>query len=324
MKKGERDGFIKTLTVIVVGACIMFIIVAMAAKYIDPSNFKNAGTSSGGFGPDYTQRTNPLLGFLDSAGGAGSYDSGNIPADAGPRSASAGKVALGSGSGSYTSQPFEEYVTIENRGAAAIDITGWKLQNGKGLRPVQNATNDYFYPTPDTVTIGYGTEFLDPSGKYAIGDIVLQPGDSAIVTTGGPFAQFPLPITTSFRENACMGYLKNYPFEPSMSRACPAVASADLRALTQECSDYVTSLSSCADPEREDKSRYDEQTSICKNFIATRYNYPACVLRNRNQPGFSGKEWRIFLGQKKELWASERETITLLDRQGNVVDRMSY
>jgi hypothetical protein len=58
--------------------------------------------------------------------------------------------------------------------------------------------------------------------------------------------------------------------------------------------------------------------------MATRLNYPSCVARNQNSAGFSTNEWRVFLGQKLELWASSKESITLYDRAGNVVDRISY
>jgi hypothetical protein len=322
-----EKGFVKTLTIIVIGFCIMFIVVAMMSKYIDPANFKSAGTTSGSAwnesATSYGQKSNSLLSFLDDIGPT--YSDSNATWSEGPKSSSSGRVTLGSGNASYSAQPFEEYVTIENTSNAPIDITGWRLENGKGLRPIQNSTNDYFYPTPESATIGYGTEFLDPSGNFRIGDIVLKPGDKAIVTTGGPFTSYPFKITTSFRENMCLGYLKNYPFEPYVNQSCPVIVNdPDARTMTDQCYNYMQGIYSCSDPAKEDKARFEEQTSICRNFISARLGYPACVGRNQYTPAFSSNQWRVFLGRKLELWGSERETITLYDRGGSIVSRISY
>ncbi|HEY9481085.1 MAG TPA: hypothetical protein VIR98_02540 [Candidatus Paceibacterota bacterium] len=322
--KRESRGFIKHVTGFTIVVCILFIVVAAAAKYV-PAGITGSNGGQGGISyvdqtPDYGARSNPLLGFLDTIGTG--YRGGE---GASYTSASSGSIVLDQGNASYSSQPFEEHVVIENRGNTSVDITGWTLMNGKGSRPIQNSQNDYFYPTADSAMIGQGTQFLDPSGKFIVGDIVLKPGDRAIVVTGGPFANFPYSINTSFRENICVGYLKNYPFDPPLDRTCPYIDSdPDIRLMTDECYDYMRSLPNCTDPSVSDKRRYDEQTSVCRNYMATRLNYPSCVARNQNSADFSKNQWRVFLGKKLELWASSHESITLYDRTGNVVDRVSY
>jgi len=330
MRNKRQGGFILKLMVIVVGVCIAFIVLAKLASTIVPAT--TGGTSYYGVPrssePVTEGKTNPLLKFLDNSGstlsdGYTSASASDIPA--GSRSAYAGRISLGSGNASFTAQPFEEYVTIRNGGAGAVNITGWTLTNGKGTRPIQTIQNDYLYPVADSATIGQGTEFLDPSGAFRVGPIVLKPGDDAIVTTGRPFTQFPFSITTSFRENICVGYLQNYPFTPSLNLSCPLPSNDPyIATVTDQCYDYMQSLSRCEDPYKYDKAGYDAQTAQCRAFMDARLSYPSCVARNSATAGFSSNRWRIFLGKSRELWADRRELITLYDSQGLIVDQISY
>jgi hypothetical protein len=232
---------------------------------------------------------------------------------------------LSAGNGPYSIQPFEEYVSLRNSGGGSINITGWTLTNSKGTRPIETSQNSYVYPVADSATIGQGTEFLDPSGNFQVGSIVLRSGDSATVTTGRPFSQFPFSISTSFRENICEGYLKNYPFQPSLNYACPFPSDDPaIGTVTDECYDYMRSLGRCEDPQKTDKDNFDLRTYQCRSFMTARLNYPGCVMNHRNDPNFSLKEWRIFLGKDRQLWADRRETITLYDAKGLIVDQISY
>lgn len=326
-------GFVKHLTLFVLAGCVLFIVLIFLVKYIGPQagTVANLGTPSGGTSATGigTAGTNPLLKFLDDTptidGGASFGNDGlaNVPASA--RSPYAGTISLSSGSASFAVQTGDEYVTLRNSGARSVTVTGWTLTNGKGTRPIQTSQNSYVYPVADSATIGQGTEFLDPTGRFSVGSIVLRPGDSALVTTGLPGASFPFSINTSFRENICQGYLKNYPFTPSLSLMCPLPVNDPLiRTVTDECYDYLSSLNRCQDPEKYDKKRFDAQTSQCKNFMTQRLNYSACVANNKGVSGFSLNQWRIFLNKPKELWASQRETITLYDSRGLIVDQISY
>ena len=334
MKK-RQGGFIKGLIVAAVAVCILFIVLAVAARYVATATGGNGGLSTlggiqGPTGANHVGRPNPLLPDLPLGEGgsySSSYDSpanGSDSIDPRYRSPYAGRVILSSGD-TYTSQPFEEYVTLRNTGAA-VSITGWTFTNSKGTRPIENSQNSYYYPTADSATIGEGTEFLNPSGRFSVGPIVLKTGDTAIVTTGKAFAQFPFSIYTSFRENICQGYLENYPFTPSLRRACPYPTNdPDIRSVTEECYDYLSGVGQCVNPETKDKKRFDETlTSQCKAFIRVRLNYPACVANNSEKAGFSLNQWRVFLGKDRELWSSRRETITLYDQNGLIVDQLSY
>ncbi len=326
MKSNQR-GIIKILIILVVGFSVLFLFSAFAARSVAPlgSISSNSSYSS----PNYENNTNSILNFLDS-GNYGNYSGGGSDRttvskiDSKNRSKYAGQIYLSSGNASYTIQPYEEYITIKNEGAP-VNITGWKVTNAKGTRPIESSQNSYVYPSAESATIGQGTDFLDPSGKYMAGSIILKTGDTAILTTSGPFSYFPLPITVNFRENICLGYLENYPFNPPIDKQCPYPTSdPQIRAVTDECYDYLQSLNRCQDPQKSDVERFDELTSQCRAFIKARLNYPSCVTNNRYSPVFASKQWRIFLGKSHELWAANREIITLYDATNLIVDQISY
>lgn len=338
--KNMNEGFVKALTLIVVGICVLFIVFAGVSRYVGPQAgtllnltkgvVPTSGTSATGANGLANTGTNPLLKFLDepSQSLGGSYDSSvgasNNISD-GSRSPYAGQIYLGGGNSSYSIQPFEEYVTLQNNGSRAVNVTGWTLTNSKGTRPIQTSSNSYIYPAAESATIGQGTTFLNPSGVFQIGPIILLPGDNAIVTTGQPFSQFPFSIYTSFKENICEGYLKDYPFEPQLSYACPYPTNdKDIRTVTSECYTYMQSLSACEDPQKYDKKNFDQQTSQCKDFMTARLSYPRCVALHGDDSNFTTHQWRIFLGKQREMWASQRETITLYDASGLIVDQISY
>ncbi len=328
-KHTEQGGFILKLMMIVVGVCVLFLVLAVLANntfstinFSTPLSDLTVDHSDGAGFAD--SRINPMLDFGD--GGAFYSDSNRSTPNTDGKGISAYSSAITLSAGNtYTAQPHEEYLILRNSGATPIDITGWALVNSKGSRPVQNSGNSYFYPSPDTAVIGQGTEFLNPSGQYNVGHIILKQGDTAYITTGGPFSQFPFPISTSFRETICEGYLEDYPFFPRLSQSCPSVLNdPQIKTVTDECYDYIASLNQCPNPQRYARKEYDKQPSHCRAFLEERIGYKACVAQNGNVSGFSLKQWRVFLGQKKEMWAAARETITLYDARGTVVDQISY
>jgi hypothetical protein len=340
MKRKEREGgFMKKMVIFVVLICVAFLVLAYLARYLAPlANVNSVGSGinpSGGFTSSVEVRTNPLLDFGpdsgygsnpgSSSGGSGTSGSGSAQKGISPY---AERVYLSTGN-VYSAQPGDEYLVLRNSAGAPVDITGWILTNGKGTRPIETSHNSYFYPTADSAKIGQGTEFLDPSGRFTFSNIVLKSGDTAYITTGKPFSQFPFSISTSFRENICMGYLENYPFEPQLSRNCPVVTNdPQINTVTDECYDYMRSLSRCVDPSKYktkyEEDRYKSMTSQCRAFMSARLNYPSCVANNRYATGFSSPQWRIFLSKDRELWRSTRETITLYDKNGLIVDQISY
>ena len=47
-------------------------------------------------------------------------------------------------------------------------------------------------------------------------------------------------------------------------------------------------------------------------------------MNHLSDENFFGKEWRIFLNYPRELWGKDRETITLYDGDGQIVDELTY
>lgn len=321
----NEQGIIRVLLALVIGLAVILLVFGILARYITP--LTSISSSNNPYSSGYEDKTSPMLNFLNG-NNYGSYSSGSnrtvSPTNNANRSTFSGQVYLSSGNASYAFQPYEEYITIKNDGAS-VNITGWRLTNSKGTRPIQYSQNSYVYPSAESAVIGSGTELLDPSGKYIVGPVILRTGDTAIVTTSGPFSNFPLPINTNFRENMCMGYLENYPFTPQINKSCPyPTDDPQINTVTDECYDYMRSLNRCQDPQKTDKTDLDGQTSQCRAFIAVRLNYPSCVANNRYSADFASKQWRVFLGKSHELWANKRETITLYDTTNLIVDQISY
>lgn len=319
-------GFIKHLILFVVVFGFLVVFFGAFAQYFKPSRIIDRGGSS--YTDTLTDRTNPLIDF-DNANevyrGSSSL-SGTRESSSGTKSPYAGRVSLSSGNASSAYQPNEEYLTIRNGSGSPVVITGWTVTNGKATRPIENQSHNYAYSLADSATIGQGTEFLSPDGRFSVDDITLRPGDTAILTTGGPFVSFSFPISTSFRENICLGYFdRDYPWSPQLRLDCPLPSQdRDIGTVTQECYDYLRYTNRCEDPERDDKDNFDELRSPCKEYIRTRFTYDGCVATNREKSDFSSRQWRVFLGKKFELWRSSNETITLYDAQGRIVDQVKY
>jgi hypothetical protein len=322
-------GFIKHILLFVVLLGFLVIFFTVFAKYFKPSAFIDRAATTP-YTDTISDRTNPLIDFQGTndvySGTSGGSGAGTTNTSSGSiRSPYAGKVYLSVGNASYAYQPYDEYVTLRNSGTPVV-ITGWVLTNGKNTRPIENTSQNYAYTLSDSAMIGEGTEFLSPEGKYVTGPITLKNGDTAILTTGGPFSNFQLPIQTSFRENICLGYFdQDYPWSPQLRLDCPTPSQdPQIGTVTQECYDYLRYTNRCEDPEREDKEAFDALRSPCKEYIRTRFTYDGCVATNRDKSGFSTSQWRVFLGKKFELWRKENETITLYDAQGRLIDQVKY
>lgn len=246
------------------------------------------------------------------------------------------KISLGSGNAPRAYQPSEEYITIDNRGKQPVTITNWYLKNGKDKRAYDMGGQLKYFPA-DTVTIGKGVLFISPSGYNVFHNIILQPGDKAVITTGSIGSQHPYKIV-SFKENICSGYLENleeYTFTPQLSTNCPRPADElGVSALDTECRKFIERLPSCRTPEFDTKDSDGEicrncvngkpLSSACVTFIKSRFSYDGCIANHVNDENFSGKTWRVFLGHGWEMWAKEFEIIELFDQFGQLVKSKTY
>src|SRR3989344_2803789 len=253
-----------------------------------------------------------------------------------PSSSYAQVISLGTGNASYTYQPYEEYITIINRSRSPVDITNWQLKNNKDERAYDfGGTMRYF--RADTATIPQATLFISPRGFNTFQNVVLQSGETAIVTTGKIGSQSPFRIV-SFKENICSGYLEDleeYIFTPPLTRNCPRPANEPgVSGLDTECRKFVERMATCHLPEFDTRDKAGEicsncvdgkpLSSSCVAFIKNHFNYNSCIANHSSDQNFSGKTWRIFLGMGWEMWAEDYETIELFDQLGRLVNSRDY
>ncbi|OGN22063.1 MAG: hypothetical protein A2915_01625 [Candidatus Yanofskybacteria bacterium RIFCSPLOWO2_01_FULL_41_34] len=253
-----------------------------------------------------------------------------------PSSTYAKDISISTGNAAYSYQSYEEYVTIYNRGRDPVDITGWQVRNAKNKRAYAFGGELRYFPR-DSAIIPRAALFVAPSSTSILQNVILETGDTAVITTGSIASQSPYKIV-SFKENICSGYLGNmdeYSFTPSLSMTCPRPADEiGVEGLDTECRNFIKRMPSCRTPEFDTR---DRDGNICRNcvdgkplsspcvtFIKNHFNYGSCIAYHRNDQNFSGKTWRIFLGQGWEMWAKDYETISLFDQLGRLVVERSY
>jgi hypothetical protein len=207
------------------------------------------------------------------------------------------------------SDPEREYIEIQasENNSAPITITGWSLQSAvSGLRaPIPEAAPVFVLGIVNTV-----------------GPVYLDPGDSAIITTG------MTPVGTSFRENICSGYLGQLQtFTPALSASCPDPSQAlpetaeNLRTYGGSCLDYLQNLPQCSFPGTTLPSNL---SGACRTYIEDTFSYDGCVNLYRNAPSFARNSWRLFLNMRAELWYNTHDVVRLLDTEGRTVDVLTY
>lgn len=251
-------------------------------------------------------------------------------------SAQSASISLGTGNAAYSYQPYEEYITIENYGNVAVNITNWQLRNGKDKRPYyQGGMLQRF--SADIALIPQAARMLSPIGQNILGDVILERGENAVVTTGSVGVPSPYRIV-SFKENSCTGYLErlpDYSFTPPLTQNCPRPdREPGIEGLPAECRDIISGISSCQTPEFEARDRNREPCDNCLNgkmvpsycaaFIREHYSYRGCIANHSGNADFSGRTWRIFLNRGWEMWAKDYETIELYNSMGQLVDYENY
>ena len=211
-------------------------------------------------------------------------------------------------SGAGSAQPNNEYVQLSvAQNAAPVDISGWTLESEA---------------TGNAAVIPKGTETPHSGIVNAVQDIVLEPGETAIVESGQS------PIGASFRENKCIGYFSQFQsFSPSLPQDCPSTLnelaahygdSYYVRDAT--CIDYVKTLNRC-------QAVLTPPTTVsgtCQSFLVKYLNYNGCVDAHENDADFLDSTWRIYLGRTTPLFRTQHEVVKLLDTQGRTVDAFAY
>lgn len=247
-----------------------------------------------------------------------------------------GVIELERGTAASTDYSNEEYIVIKNiaREGTAVTITGWRLKNAGDAR---RYPTDYGYRQGQSaiIPIQTGALLLLPSGLGVQQSITLAPKERAVVLSGGILRSRPIKIQTNFKVNKCSGYLEalpEYKFYPSIKLQCPDPESEpEVANFEDKCYDFIRRMSRCHTPEF-NESQNDKPANVdgveglsrtCRNFLKERYNYTSCVARHGQDEDFYTDEWRVFLNVGA-LWFNSRETISLYDELGRLVDRISY
>ena len=203
------------------------------------------------------------------------------------------------------SDEHKEYVVlfVSTSAKEPISTNGWRLVSTQ---------------TGASASFPQGTE-LPRSGKVnALSSITLRPGDQATVVTGRS------PVGVSFRENMCTGYFAEHQtFYPSLSLACPSAYQELTRFSDSDdeaCQTYVRSFGQC----RSATTSSGSASNSCESFVDDYLNYSGCADAHNRDQGFYAPAWRIYLGERDELWNKRSDTILLLDASGNTIDALSY
>jgi len=244
------------------------------------------------------------------------------------RSPWSGQVTIRAGNARYEVQPNREYIELASRYQleTPVTITGWSLSNSRDRRGGR----------PDFITLPAAAK-LFTSGATHNTPIILEPDGRVVIITGDPPSSDQWPARLNFQTNQCLGYLvedlRAFRLPLSFPGSCPAPREEPgIEFLADDCYDYVSRLSACHTPEFERKSdgynyvdgRRDTLSSSCRSYVQDHFNYGRCVAWHKDDPDFYGKDWRVYLNHTGELWAANREVMTLYDREGKIVDQLDY
>ncbi len=307
---------------------LAFILIAI---FILPSNERKLGFSMPG--EPYS-----LIAPGSTIGSSGN-SSGNTPGTIGTsgRENDSSYITIGSGNASYSYQPYEEYITLDNIGQSSVDITNWQLRNGKDKRPYYANGSQLQRFSADIALIPKAAKLYMPTPNQIFTNVVLEPGERAVVTSGSVSIRDPFQIT-SFKENMCTGYIEalpDYAFIPPLNQNCPRPAlEPGIENMDTQCRDFISYYPSCQTPKFGGK---DSEGHFCKNcingqkvssscmeFMKAHYSYQGCIANHAGDHDFYGRTWRIFLGRSWEMWAEKYESIELFNSFGKLVDYQNY
>lgn len=200
---------------------------------------------------------------------------------------------------SRSQKPEDEIITISVNGNAPKDtripLSTFRLADGHG----------------ETFTLTGGTKLPMPGLTNEKKDIVLEPGQSAIISTGSS------PNGLSFMTNICTGYFNiGSRFNPGLPSSCPTAINEPWAAtLPPQCWDYIRTIRRCQIP-------YPLPISLkpeCQEAVAKNTNYNACVANHKSDKDFYKNEWRLFLNRRTPIFDVRYDSASLLDAEGKIV-----
>lgn len=252
------------------------------------------------------------------------------------RSTYFGQFFINQGNAQYESQPNREYISITYQGEKPVDITGWYLTNGKGER-TYDVNGSLTSLKPDVALLPRVTKLFQGGGNnLADSSLIVSRGSEVFITSGSLPSTGYFPPILNFQTNICSGYLEEMEytnFSPSLWSSCPLPRDWPASAgVANECYQYLTGLGACRTPKFERKTDgldyidgyRDQLTSACRTFVQQNFNYNGCVATFSSRADFYKNEWRVYLNRPWEMWARDRETITLYDQENKIVAQTKY
>jgi hypothetical protein len=222
------------------------------------------------------------------------------------------KISMSSVTNLNDKDPNREYIRLSNYLGKneTLNITGWYLRSEK---------SGY------TLVLGGASLLPFPFSKN-YSDVVLQHNDKVIIVKG--FS----PIGISFRTNKCVGYFEEYnDFTPSLENSCPLLTDTDLPQFSSipdrqdECVRAIDRVGRCKTVSGQYLRDLDDTvTSSCKAYMEVHATYNACVAKHFGDTDFPGNTYYIYLNKFGPLWRENNEKINLYDRDGFVVDSISW
>lgn len=270
------------------------------------------------------------------AGRVGYYYAGNQPVPDASHSSYFDQFSFDTGNARYEYQPNQEYIALNYRGQVPVDITGWYLTNGKGERNYDVGGKLVRGQSDAMVIPQVAKLFVSGVASQIMNNLIMPSNGRVIITTGRLPSSSDFPSVMSFQTNSCTGYLgalPDYRIQPYLGSYCPVPRDwPGISQMSSDCYNFIGSLGTCHTPIFERKSdgftyidgREDRLTSPCRDFVKTNYNYNGCLANFSVQSDFYKPEWRVFLNRSWELWAAERETITLYDKNNKIVAQTKY
>lgn len=190
-----------------------------------------------------------------------------------------------------------------------INITGWQIEGKKGTVPILQSIGTY---NPLSQTASYQ-------------DIVIKQGDTVYISSEAN----PLGGSNwNFRENKCMGYLKNsHSFPVAISDNCPRISSDKLPSYLEDCcKQYTNTLGTCKQPTYQGMESYGIlKDSNCFYYLTYNFSYEGCYANYYQNKDFLKNKVYIYLNRmEREIMDRQLDTVYLRDKNGLLVGKYEY
>ncbi|MEK7636303.1 MAG: hypothetical protein AAB362_01290 [Patescibacteria group bacterium] len=201
----------------------------------------------------------------------------------------------------YSNKASDEYFTIQNTGTSSIQITGWTVENQRGVGAK--------IPKVEVIPRSDGYEE----------DIRLPPFGMAYVHTGARDGG------GGFRENACSSYLSELEvFVPPLSYSCfqsPSIEELYNRGFNSACITFIRSQSMCRAVNTVLYPTSVEIGSACNEYVQANLNYAGCVRVHRGEKDFFKDRWHVFFKRTEKLFDSAYNELIIKDERGLTIIR---